>query len=135
MSKPVRLLTLWGPPLALMVLIFAFSAMPSDSARHAWWVLVARKLAHFSEYALLCALWLRALRTQLSLNAALAAAVGICVAYAVTDEFHQTFVGGRVGTWHDVAIDTAGALTAAYLLWRRGRRAQSQPRSVASSTA
>ncbi len=132
MSKPVRVLALWGPPLVLMALIFAFSAMPSDSDKHIWWIFLLRKVAHFSEYALLCALWLRALRTVVGLDGALRAAVGICVLYAATDEFHQTFIGGRVGTWHDVVIDTAGALSAAWLL---RRRAQSQPRSVAKSTA
>ncbi len=131
MSKPVRLLTLWGPPVALMALIFAFSAMPSDTDKHVWWIFLLRKIAHFSEYALLCALWFRALRRALPLDRALAAGVGICVAYAVTDELHQTLVDGRIGTWHDVLIDTAGALAAAWLI----RRRYSQPRSVASSTA
>ena len=134
MSKPVRLFALWGPPLVLMALIFAFSAMPSDSDKHVWWVFALRKVAHFSEYALLCALWFRALRPRLSVDGVLRAAVGICVAYAVTDELHQTLVDGRIGTWHDVVIDTAGALTAAWLL-RRRVRGQSQPRSVASNTA
>ena len=69
---------------------------------------------------------------RLACDAALAAAVGICVLYAITDEFHQTFVDGRIGTSRDVLIDTAGALTAAVLI---RRWAQSQPRSVASSTA
>ena len=72
-----------------------------------------------------------ALRSALPLDRALAAGVGICAAYAVTDELHQTLVDGRIGTWHDVLIDTAGALAAAWLI----RRRYSQPRSVASSTA
>jgi len=132
MSKPARLVALWAPPLALMALIFAFSAMPSDVESRAWWDLVLRKATHFGEYAVLCALWFRALRQSLSSDAALAAAVGICVLYAVSDELHQTFVDGRTGTWRDVLIDTAGALTAAVAI---RRRAQSQPRSVASRTA
>ena len=132
MSKPVRLLTLWGPPVLLMALIFAFSAMPNDTEKHVWWVFVLRKVAHFSEYALLCALWFRALREHASRDRALVLAVVLSLAYAATDEFHQTFVGGRVGTWHDIVIDVAGAVTAALLI---RRWTQSQPRSVASSTA
>lgn len=132
MSKPVRVLALWGPPVVLMALIFAFSAMPSDTDEHVWWVFALRKVAHFSEYALLCTLWFRALREYLSLDRALALGVVLALAYATTDEFHQTFVGGRVGTWHDIVIDVAGALTAALLI---RRRVQSQPRSVAKSTA
>jgi VanZ family protein len=114
-----------------MMLIFAFSAMPSDSDRHIWWVFALRKVAHFSEYALLCVLWFRALREHLTVDHALIGGVVLSLGYAITDEFHQTFVGGRVGTWHDIVIDTAGALTAAWLI----RRRYSQPRSVASSTA
>ena len=124
MSKPARLLALWGPPLALMALIFAFSAMPSDTEEHAWWVFLLRKVAHFTEYALLCGLLIRALRGRLL------AAWTLTVLYAATDEFHQMFVDGRVGTWHDVVIDAAGALVAVALV-----RRYSQPRSVASRTA
>ena len=127
MSKPVRLFALWGPPLMLMALIFAFSAMPSDSDKHIWWVFLLRKVAHFSEYALLCALWFRALRPVLTLERSLRAAVAICVTYAVTDELHQTLVDGRIGTWHDVLIDAAGALTAAWLIRRHSGRRATRP--------
>ena len=67
-----------------------------------------RKAFHFSEYALLAALWWRALRTRLEPRAALVAAFAIAAAYAVTDEIHQTFVDGRVGTPVDVLIDIGG---------------------------
>ncbi len=130
MSKPVRLLALWAPPLLLMGLIFWFSSMPSDVEERAWWDVLLRKGVHFGEYAVLCALWFRALRGRWSLDRTLAAAVAICVLYAVSDEFHQSFVDGRIGTPRDVLIDTVGALVAAALL-----RLYSQPRSVASSTA
>ena len=33
----------------------------------------------------------------------------LCVAFASSDEIHQTFVNGRTGQLLDVAIDTAGA--------------------------
>ena len=126
MSKPVRVLALWGPPVALMALIFAFSSMPSDVEARAWWDVALRKGTHFAEYALLCALLFRALRGRLVL------AWTLTVLYAVSDEFHQSFVDGRIGTPRDVLIDAAGALAAALLI---RRFAQSQPRSVASSTA
>ena len=130
MSNPVRLLALWGPPVALMALIFVFSAMPSDVEDRAWWDVALRKGIHFGEYALLCALWFRALRSRLALDRALAASVAICLAYAISDEFHQTFVDGRKGAPLDVLIDTAGAAVAALAI-----RGYSQPRSVASRTA
>ncbi len=107
-----------------MAVIFAFSAMPSDSAHHSLVVFVLRKIAHFSEYALLVALWVRALRSRLGLDRALATAYVITVAYAATDEYHQTFVGGRVGTPRDVLIDATGALVVAVAIRRRARRRQ-----------
>ena len=82
---------------------------------------VARKLAHFTEYALLTLLWWRALRGRGSASRVLAAAVAIAVAYAITDEYHQTFVEGRVGAVTDVLIDSAGALVAALLIARSRR--------------
>jgi VanZ family protein len=106
------------PALALMGLIFAFSAMPSDDVDHGVLVLIARKLAHFAEYFLLCTLWWYALSTRVGARRALAPAVAIAIGYAITDEVHQTFVDGRVGTSRDVLIDSAGALAAAWAIRR-----------------
>jgi len=111
---------------ALMVVIFALSAMPSDSDHHSLVVLILRKLAHFGEYALLLALWLRALRSRLTLDRALGLAYALTVSYAASDEYHQTFVSGRVGTWRDVLIDAAGALAVALVI-RRGAGRARQP--------
>jgi VanZ family protein len=46
----------------------------------------------------------------------LAAAVGLGVAYAALDEFHQLFVPSRTPSPHDVAVDTMGVLTGALLV-------------------
>jgi VanZ family protein len=43
--------------------------------------------------------------------------------YALTDEFHQTFVDGRHGTPVDWLIDSAGAAAAALKLQARVRTA------------
>jgi VanZ family protein len=113
----------FAAPLALMALIFAFSAMPSDGTDHGPLMLALRKLTHFGEYFALTALWWWALRTRIGGRRALLPALAIAIGYAVTDEIHQTFVDGRVGTWRDVAIDSAGALCAASLI----RRAITRP--------
>lgn len=118
------------PALALMGLIFAFSAMPSDDVDRGVLVLIARKLVHFGEYFLLCALWWYALSTRVDARRALVAAVAIAVGYAITDEIHQTLVDGRVGTWRDVLIDSAGALAAAWLIARTRIRPNAQARRV-----
>ncbi len=116
MGRSARLAALWLPPLLMMALIFALSAMPSDGADRGTLYFVTRKLLHFAEYALLLALWWRALQTQAGANLALAVALAITVGYAATDELHQRYVEGRVGTPVDVAIDAAGAAAAAWLI-------------------
>ena len=122
MLKVARALSIWLPPLALMGLIFVLSAMASDDVDRGVAYFLARKLAHFTEYALLAALWWRALRTRVATRSAVVAAVVISVAYAATDELHQSTVETRHGTPVDVLIDSAGALTAAGLIVRRRSR-------------
>jgi VanZ family protein len=122
----VRELRAFLPPLVLMAAIYAVSAQPSLDSGLGWIDKVGRKLIHFGEYALLCALWWRALRDRMSPNAVVIAAFVIASAYAATDEFHQSFVQGRHGTPVDWLIDTAGALAAALLIrrWSRSREPQ-----------
>ena len=121
MASALRTATRWGPPLVLMAVIFAFSALPSDVAERGFASVLARKMVHFAEYALLLALWWRALRSKLTPGLALGLAFALTVSYAVTDEVHQTYVDGRIGTPRDVAIDTLGAATSAALILRRRR--------------
>src|SRR6266852_8508443 len=73
-----------------------------------------RKLGHLTEYAILAMLLWRALRSGtrwqmkmsiLFLVAALASAI-----FAVSDEFHQSFVPSRTASPNDVMIDICGAL-------------------------
>jgi VanZ family protein len=124
MRKIARSVAPFLPALALMALIFAFSAIPSDGEDKGPIVLLARKLVHFAEYFLLTALWWWALRTKVGGRRALMPAIAIAIGYAITDELHQTLVDGRVGTWRDVLIDSAGALTAAWLIARSRLRSR-----------
>jgi VanZ family protein len=110
------------PPLALMGLIFFLSAQPELGPDLGIVDLLLRKSAHMAEYALLWLLLWRALGYE---RPALAAAIAI--AYACTDEFHQTFVDSRHGTPVDVLIDAVGIALANLAV----RRFYSQPRSVA----
>jgi VanZ family protein len=112
----------WAPPLVLMAVIFFFSAQPNLSSGLGWIDHVGRKFVHASEYALLCFLWWRALRTVMDRTAALLPAWIVATLYAVTDEFHQTFVTGRHGTWVDVVIDSLGAGVFALLTLRAHRQ-------------
>lgn len=118
-------LRVWVPPVAMMAIIFAFSSMPASDEPHGFLYVASRKLAHVCEYALLLALWWRALRTRTSDARALALALAVTFAYAVTDELHQTLESGRSGRALDVGIDMVGALGAAALIarWRMRRPA------------
>jgi len=111
-----------------MALIFWSSAQSGGGSIPEW----GHVLAHFLEYALLAALWLWALRPGMGRGSYAVAAL-ITVAYAISDEFHQSFVPGRFSDPFDVFVDALGAATAlglAYLAYARGRastrRTQSQ---------
>jgi VanZ family protein len=104
-------LRVWAPVVLWAALIFAFSSIPDLGTGLGTWDLVLRKLAHAAEFAVLGALLLRALREELP-----ALAAGI--AYAVTDELHQHFVPGRLGSPVDVLIDSAG-VAIGVALWRQ----------------
>jgi VanZ family protein len=119
MTLAVRRIDLWLPPIALMGLIFFLSAQPDLSSGLGTWDLVLRKLAHAGIYGLLCLLWWRALRPLGSARRAIVAAWLIAVGYAVTDEWHQTFIEGRHGSPLDVLIDATGATLAAAFAARR----------------
>jgi VanZ family protein len=112
----------WAPPLLLMAVIFFFSAQPNLNSGLGWIDHVGRKCIHASEYALLCFLWWRALRTVMDRVAALAPAYAITVLYAISDEYHQRFVSGRHSSWVDVAIDSMGAAVFVLLTLRAQRR-------------
>ncbi len=105
-----------------MALIFFLSSLSDAGGDRETWEIVARKLAHFSEYLLLTLLWAWALR-PLSDRAPLIAAA-IALLYAASDELHQTFVSGRTGTPRDILIDAIGVAMALALL-RYHRRVRS----------
>ena len=109
----------WAPPLVLMAVIFLLSAQPDLSSGLGTIDLVGRKIVHAGEYALLCFLWWRVLRRFAPGGRAVLLAFAVTVAYAASDEWHQSFVEGRHGSPLDVAIDSAGAGVAALLLRRR----------------
>jgi VanZ family protein len=102
----------WLPVLVWACVIFAFSSIPSLNSGLGTWDYVLRKGAHMTEYAILVVLLVRA-------TGSYAWAFGLTVAYAASDEFHQTFVRGRHGSPIDVGIDAAGALIGLGLLRRR----------------
>jgi VanZ like protein len=107
-------LRLWAPVVLWAAVIFAFSSVPDLGTGLGTWDLVLRKIAHAGEFAILGALLLRVLREE-------PLALGVGVAYAASDELHQHFVTGRVGSPIDVLIDGVG-VAIGVVLWRRVAR-------------
>lgn len=101
-----------------MVVIFAFSSIPSLASPFAdVWDIVLRKCAHAFEYAVLAVLFVRGFGKRGMGWYGLA--VLCAVLYAVTDEWHQTFVPGREGAAHDVLVDACGAIIGAGIRWHK----------------
>jgi VanZ family protein len=109
-----RVLSAWLPVVAWAGLIFTLSSIPDLGTGLGGWDLVLRKLAHAAEFAVLGLLLVRALEHAW-------AAFSLGVAYAVTDEIHQSFVPGRLGSPVDVAIDAAGVAVGVALALRLRR--------------
>lgn len=92
---------------------------------------VIRKLAHMTEFALLCLFWNGTLLFGLpAWNPAARdrLTLGLCAVSACADEIHQLFVPGRSGQVTDVLIDIAGAalMLCLILLVRRMRNRRGQ---------
>lgn len=132
---------LWAAVLALMIVIFLFSAKTAEqssntSGSFAEKVLtlvvpgfsdfsevqqkqavdsiqfIVRKGAHFAVYFALGTLCLFAMNTyDVTAKQKVVTALSISFVYAVSDEIHQLFVPGRAGQIRDVLIDFAGAVT------------------------
>jgi VanZ family protein len=100
-----------------MGVIYGLSATPDLNSGLGTIDLVGRKAIHMTEYGLLWFLWHRAFRYRSPW-----AAAAIALAYAATDEWHQTFVKGRHGSPVDWAIDAAGVAVAWGLLRARAAR-------------
>lgn len=83
---------------------------------------VIRKIAHFTEYAVLSVLYYLSLRSFGCSAKTSAFAVGLSFLYAISDEIHQYFVPGRACRWYDVVIDTAGGAVGYWISASLSRR-------------
>ena len=108
--------------IAWMAVIFAFSNQ-ANSGELTEQVLgdmnvPIRKCAHMFEYAVL--FWLTrwsaiTIRRPAYIVPGMLSFV-ICLLYAASDEWHQSFVPGRSAQMQDEAVDMAGSLIAAFLV-------------------
>ncbi len=143
MARNVRRWLLFMAVIGLMTLIFAFSAQPGSASTQMtedavmpfaelvasfregsdlntvlvlfnFFGTIVRKTAHLCEYALLGLLLHLLLRSWGQEMKWLPILVGI--AYAVSDEVHQAFVPGRLGSPTDVLIDAVGVIAGVYAI-------------------
>ena len=124
-----RFLWHWMPPVAWMALIFFLSAQPDlPSAPGPWLDTLLKKTGHALSYGVLSWLYWRALRQRFQATATLrVVSASLALAYALSDEYHQTLVPGRDGRLWDVVIDGSGAVVAMLLgWWLAHRRAPSR---------
>jgi VanZ family protein len=88
---------------------------PGMAPKSIWIILVVmRKCAHVSEYAILALLLWRALRSgpvlHIKMSMLFRAVLLACALFAASDEFHQSFVKSRTPSVRDVLLDITGAL-------------------------
>jgi VanZ family protein len=97
-----------------MAAIFVLSAQSDLDSGLGVLDLVLRKLGHAFAFGSLTVLWWWTLR-PLTRNP-LPAAAGIALLYAISDEYHQSFVEGRHGSAVDVVVDAIGIVVAVLAL-------------------
>ena len=128
-SPVPNILFYWLPPLVWMALIYYGSAQPTlPSLSHSLLDSLLKYGAHFVEYAVLAALWYRAIYSRFPHPKIQPLALLIVVIYALSDEFHQSFVPGRSATWQDVAVDVIGGASA-LLVWNIVQQWRSRTRT------
>jgi VanZ family protein len=123
----------WGPVILVMVMIFISSAQPKHRQPgnpdlvyfsgvmpifHGGWETLIKKGAHVLAYGVLTALSFRAF-AQHHFNLRLTAlrTMALVMIFALTDEWHQSFVPGRHSSGLDIGFDFAGVLLASVLLF------------------
>lgn len=126
-GKPLSSLVNWARPLirydlpvlAYALLIFWLSSQAYLSERRPWVSTFPDWFYHGVEYAILALLLLRATWSSGRLHNLILASVCswlICVVYAASDEWHQSFVPGREADPSDLLADTIGAAAALFLI-------------------
>jgi hypothetical protein len=121
-EKVKRLFEFWLPPLIWGLLIFLSSSRPSVVVSKIYWPdFMVKKTAHMIEYGILFTLFYRALRSSFEKKELLKLALFaflLTFFYAISDEYHQTFIPGRQGLPRDILIDGFGAVLAWGGIWK-----------------
>lgn len=82
---------------------------------------LVRKVAHISEYFILCLLVSLLLKCySIPINKMLILTFIICYVYACSDEIHQLFISERSGSFIDTLVDSIGILLWLIILKLKG---------------
>lgn len=128
MKKFLSIVPLWFPALFFMVVIFVFSSQPGKNLPSFLnWDYLIKKTSHAIGYGLLALSYFHFLKYN---KKQYWLALLMALAYAATDEFHQSFVAGRNSSIIDVLIfDGFGAFFALWLYSRFWRNDNEEIRS------
>ncbi len=127
----MKFMKFWFPVIAYSGIIFYISSLPNLKApleRFSF-----DKVYHLGEYIVLGFLFARALthtKPTLSTKITLIVALAFGCFYGLTDEFHQSFVVGRVCDIKDLIADTVGGFLGAWVFLRLSD--QNEARKLAS---
>ena len=129
---------IWYPSVLLMIIIFIFSSAPADDSNRQSGLIInaitflfpnlkdveslvtiVRKIAHFTEYAILGFFIARAFKLS---KASPWFSILACAIYAGSDELHQSFIPGRSAEVKDVVLDTVGATFGVLIYWLTHRK-------------
>ncbi|TAK95518.1 hypothetical protein EPO05_03975 [Patescibacteria group bacterium] len=108
----------WAGIVVWLAVIFYFSSLKGGGvANYSVLYFLERKSLHVIEYFILTSLLYRALIQNFSQAKVFILAGALSLLYAMTDEWHQTFVPGREGLVRDVLIDLMGIVLAIIFIW------------------
>ena len=119
MNKLHKFFIYWFPILVYCLLIFIQSSRPSPDITPDW--PYVDKVLHFTAYALLGALFLRAFKTtriRHHLKLIFALSVLFSALYGISDEIHQSFVPYRTADYRDVLADILGSILGVYIFYK-----------------
>jgi VanZ family protein len=111
----------WIPALIMMIVIFGFSSQTITSLPNFDWAdQIVKKSGHIIGYALLASSYWFGLEQR---KERLWLAWVLAILFALTDEYHQSFVFGRHSTiWDMLIFDNLGALIGLWLTNRFGNK-------------
>lgn len=107
----MKIIRLWLPVIIWAGLIFYLSSIP-DLKTNLGYDFILRKIAHAVEYFILTFFLHRAFKGSFKMGVFhfFIYPATLSFFYAVSDEFHQSFVPGRSASVRDVLIDSIGIL-------------------------